>query len=164
MRNRQATYSKGTIGGLWSVCRNLAPLFEKLVFPCCRHRHIFFSVLFPTIWKVLLGQLYQSNILLVSSNGGWSDPKKLFFAGFLNNISAWTRLRSLAILLTLIRCVKYPEYHLSSKLRFLYYYFDAIKLSFSNLYFWIIFKLRLRQFSFRNSVLLICLIFCLGTI
>ena len=150
MRNRQATHSKGTIADLWSVSRNLAPLFEQLVFPCWCHRHLFFSVVFPTIWKVLLGQLCQSDILLVSSNGGCSDPRKLFFAGFLNNISAWTTLRSLSILITSNRCVKNPDYHLSIKLTFLLSYFVSIKMSFSNLHFWIIFKLRLRQFSFKD--------------
>jgi len=69
----------------------------------------FFGVVFPTIWKVLLRHLCQSDIFPVSSNGGWSKPRKLFFAGFLNNISARTTLCSLAILVTSIRCVKIPD-------------------------------------------------------
>ena len=112
MRNRQITVSKGTICDLWSVSRNVSPLLEQLVFPCCCRRHLFFSVVFPTMWKVLLGHLCLSDILPVSSNGGWSDPRKLFFSGFLNNIRAWTTLCSLAILVTSIQCVKIPDYHL----------------------------------------------------
>ena len=84
------------------VSHNVSPLFEQLVFPCCRHRHLFISNAFPTIWRLSLEHLCQSDILLLSSNGGWSDARKSFFAGCLVCISAWTPLCSLTILLTSI--------------------------------------------------------------
>jgi hypothetical protein len=43
-----------------------------------------------------------SDILPVSSNGGWSDPRKSFLAGCLTYIRAWTTLCSLAMLVTSI--------------------------------------------------------------
>ena len=61
---------------LWNVSRNVSSLFEQLVFPCCRHRHIFLSIAFPTIWRLSLGHLCHSDILPVSSNGGWSDARQ----------------------------------------------------------------------------------------
>ena len=94
---------------------------------------------------------------------GYSDARKLFFAGCLTFKSSWTALCSLAILLIPILCLKNSEYRLSGKLRFLNSYFVAIKFVFFKFIFLELFLISDRDsFMFRISVLLICMTFCLG--
>ena len=91
--------------GWYVICETsfkMFPIFEQLIFPFCRRRHLFISIVFPTIWRLSLGHLCQSDILLVSSNGCWSDARKSCFAGCLTYIRAWTPLFSLTILVTSI--------------------------------------------------------------
>jgi hypothetical protein len=76
--------------------------FWTTYIPLLSSQASFLKRVFPTIWRLSLGHLCQSDTLPVSSNGGWSEARKLFFAGCLTYISAWTTLWSLTTLATSI--------------------------------------------------------------
>lgn len=92
--------------------------------PTLRGRQVFCESLSKCV------STFLNNLCSPAVVRGYSDARKLFFAGCLTYKSSWTSLCSLAILLIPILCLKNSEYRLSGKLRFLNSYFVAIKFVF----------------------------------
>ena len=105
LRSRSAKQASHPLQGddrwLRNVSQNVFPLFWITCIPLLSSQALFISTVSYDV-SLSFGHLCQSDIMVVSSNGGWSDARKSFFAGCVTYLSARTAMCSLSILVTSI--------------------------------------------------------------